>query len=480
MTDNETTAAPAQDTEADSSDQAHNLVPRGEKIAYGVGAATNQVGEQGYNAIAIPVYNIFFGVNPALVSMVMGLMRLWDALADPIMGNISDNWKGAKGRRKPFIFIGSILLLFAYPALWSASPGWTENVKVIYFTCTSIIFFTCYTIFSVCWRSLGTELTPDYQERVSVQVYTALCVKLYALFVPYIFFLAQLDWFGDPVLGIRVVTGVSALFLMIAGIVSSIVPRERYRQVAAKEEKVKLVSSFKSLLGNKTFLLLHGVGLGLLCSMLLIMAVGQYVNMYYVWQGDIKQGALVNGYSSTVLTALGFVMLYVINRFLIHMEKKRLIFYALLIALVGSASKWWLFTPEHPWWVLAVPIFFAPAYTIFWAVWLSMLADYCDYDEYLHKQRREGVFNAVSGWIMKAGGAAATAAAGVILNVTGFDMDLGGEQSDSTFLMMRIFFVALPLVCLLLGIAFNHYYKLDKETMNDIRKTLEERRGAVS
>ena len=32
-----------------------------------------------------------------------------------------------------------------------------------------------------------------------------------------------------------------------------------------------------------------------------------------------------------------------------------------------------------------------------------MLGDYCDYDEFTHGQRREGLFSAVSGWIMKAG-----------------------------------------------------------------------------
>ena len=70
-----TAPPPPQPPDAAPPEPVHNVVPRKEKLAYGVGAMTNQCGEQGYNAIAIPVYNIFFSVNPAYISMVMGMTR---------------------------------------------------------------------------------------------------------------------------------------------------------------------------------------------------------------------------------------------------------------------------------------------------------------------------------------------------------------------------------------------------------------------
>ncbi len=80
---------------------------------------------------------------------------------------------------------------------------------------------------------------------------------------------------------------------------------------------------------------------------------------------------------------------------------------------------------------------------------------------------------------MKAGGAAATAAAGILLVVTDFDQELGGDQTEHTFFMMRVLFVALPLVCLLTAIVLNHFYPLTKARMAAIRVELEERRGSV-
>ena len=88
-------------------------------------------------------------MSPALIGTVLMLMRLWDAITDPIMGYISDNCKSKFGRRKPFLLIGSILMAIIYPMVWFASPDWTEQSKTIYFFCLSIIFFTSYTIYSV-------------------------------------------------------------------------------------------------------------------------------------------------------------------------------------------------------------------------------------------------------------------------------------------------------------------------------------------
>lgn len=87
------------------------FVPIKEKMAYGAGAVTNQFGEGGINALATPVYNITMGLNPATIGFILGGIRLWDAITDPI----SDNWKGSSGRRKPFMLMGAILMAVTYP-----------------------------------------------------------------------------------------------------------------------------------------------------------------------------------------------------------------------------------------------------------------------------------------------------------------------------------------------------------------------------
>ncbi|MDG1667785.1 MAG: MFS transporter [Opitutae bacterium] len=454
-------------------------LPFKEKVAFGAGEFTNRYGENGVNDIATPVYNMILGLSPALIGTVLMLMRLWDAITDPIMGYVSDNWKGKFGRRKPFLFVGSILMAIVYPLIWFASPDWTEQSKTIYFFCLAIIFFTSYTIYSVPFRALATEMTPDYEERTTIRIYSAFFNKVFMLMLPWIFPLTQTELFPDPVTGIRTLAGASSILILISGIVCSKFPKERYHKVAADQERVKLVSSFKSFLKDRNFLILHGVGLGLLCSILLVATFGLYVNIYYVWGGDKLGGSSYFAIMQNIMQVLGFVMLFLISKYLIKVEKRKLIFLSLISALVGTLARWFTYNTDIPQLIFLDPFFFAPAYTIFWAIFLSMLGDYCDYDEYTHGQRREGIFSAISGWIMKAGSSIAFGVSGILLAWTHFSQELGSDQPEGTLLKMRLLLIGLPILCLLVAMVLNARYPLTKARMANIRNELEARRGTV-
>ncbi|MEC8330131.1 MAG: MFS transporter [Verrucomicrobiota bacterium] len=450
-----------------------------EKLAFGSGEFANRYGENGVNDIATPVYNIILGLNPATIGIVLMLMRIWDSVTDPIMGWISDNWRGAHGRRKPFLLLGSILMAIAYPLIWMASPDWTEQTKSIYFICLALIFFTTYTIYSVPFRALATEMTPDYEERTNIRVYSAFFNKLFMFMLPWIFPLSQSQLFNDPVTGIRTLAALSSVLILVSGIICARFPQERYHKVALQQEKVKLLPSFLSLIKDPAFLLLHGIGVFLLCSILLVATFGLYVNMFYVWEGNIAGGSRYFAISQNILQVLGIVMLAVISRYLVKIEKKKLILLSLSLALLGSLARWFTYNKGIPELLFIDPFFFAPAYTVFWAIFLSMLGDYCDYDEFKNGNRREGVFSAISGWIMKAGSSLAFGASGILLAWTHFSKDLGGDQPDGTLLKMRLLLIALPVLCLLLAIAFNTLYPLSKARMQEIRNTLECRRGEI-
>jgi GPH family glycoside/pentoside/hexuronide:cation symporter len=454
-------------------------LPVKEKVAFGAGEFANRYGENGVNDIATPVYNIILGLNPATIGIVLMLMRIWDAITDPIMGWISDNWRGSHGRRKPFLLLGSVLMAIAYPLIWMASPDWTEQAKSIYFVCFALIFFTTYTIYSVPFRALATEMTPDYEERTNIRVYSAFFNKVFMFMLPWIFPLSQSELFADPVTGIRILAGLSSVLILISGVICARFPQERYHKVALQQEKVRLLPSFLSLVKDPAFLLLHGIGVFLLSSILLVATFGLYVNMFYVWEGDTAGGSKYFAIAQNILQILGIIMLAVISRFLVKIEKKKMILLALVLALAGSLARWFTYNQDIPELLFLDPLFFAPAYTVFWAIFLSMLGDYCDYDEFKNGKRREGVFSAISGWIMKAGSSLAFGASGILLAWTHFNKDLGGEQPEGTLLKMRLLLIGLPVLCLLLAMLFNALYPLSKKRMSQIREELENRRGTV-
>ena len=90
------------------------------------------------------------------------------------------------------------------------------------------------------------------------------------------------------------------------------------------------------------------------------------------------------------------------------------------------------------------------------------------------------MFGSIYWWIVKLGMAAALAIGGVLLNLTGFDVALGGDQSAQTLFLMRIFDIAVPLIGSAIAIYLVALYPITEDKAHEVRRALELRRGAVN
>ena len=61
-------------------------IPVLSKIFYGLGTAVDMWGLWLYPSVAFAVFNIYLGVSPALVGLALTMIRIYDAVADPVMG----------------------------------------------------------------------------------------------------------------------------------------------------------------------------------------------------------------------------------------------------------------------------------------------------------------------------------------------------------------------------------------------------------
>ena len=73
----------------------------------------------------------------------------------------------------------------------------------------------------------------------------------------------------------------------------------------------------------------------------------------------------------------------------------------------------------------------------------------------------------------------ALAASGFLLNATGFDVALGGQQSVDTIFWMRVFDVAIPVLTSGIAIWAIATYPITEEKAHEVRVALEARRGSV-
>ena len=59
------------------------------------------------------------------------------------------------------------------------------------------------------------------------------------------------------------------------------------------------------------------------CGHIYVATFGLYVNIYYVWEGDKLGGSSYFAIMQNIMQVLGFVMLFVISKFLVRLEKRK-------------------------------------------------------------------------------------------------------------------------------------------------------------
>jgi GPH family glycoside/pentoside/hexuronide:cation symporter len=148
--------------------------------------------------------------------------------------------------------------------------------------------------------------------------------------------------------------------------------------------------------------------------------------------------------------------------------------------MVGYGLKWFCYRPEMPLLLLLPAPLMAFGLGGLFTLMGSMIADVCDLDELATGERREGMFGSIYWWVVKLGMAAALAMGGFLLNATGFDVALGGEQAAQTIILMRLFDMGVPVITSALAIWVIVSYTLTEEKAHEVRQELERRRGKIA
>ncbi len=107
----------------------------------------------------------FYAKNTAVtlgqIGVILLVARIYDAVADPTVGYLSDRTQSPIGRRKPWIVVGGLLAAFATALLFrpEASAG------PVYFLCVILLFYTSYSMMAVPHGAWGSELSRDPAQR---------------------------------------------------------------------------------------------------------------------------------------------------------------------------------------------------------------------------------------------------------------------------------------------------------------------------
>lgn len=455
-------------------------IPLREKIAYGCGAVIETGASSAFGFLANPVYQITLGMNPIWVGMVLTVMRIWDAVTDPVMGSISDNHRSRFGRRRPFIFVGAFLSALSFPLVWMAAPDWSEGARLSYFLVTALAYITASTVFSIPYFSLGLERTPDYHEKTRLWAYRAAVIPIITVTLNWSYAFAQSAVFQNSIEGFRVFAIGFGLVMLVAGLLPALLVAEGHGPERVAPAKVPLWASAKATLQCRPFLFIGATIFLVIVSSHTMGQLGLYLKLFYVYAGDTKAGAVLGGWVGTVYQAAYLAFVPLIVRLSVRFGKRNALFICLSCQILGDLSKFISYDPRWPYLVLVTAVMVAPGAAGMATLLPSMISDLCDWDELRTGTRREGMFGAITNWLQKVGFSIAGVLSGTALVWSGFDLKLGGNQAPTTFLWMLFWLCAAPAGCTFLAMLLLRRHTLTEADAASVRVGLEARRRATN
>lgn len=416
--------------------------------------------------IFLPVfYTDHFGVSAAAVGTLLFIVRIFDAVNDPIMGMIADRTKTRWGRFRPYLlWIAIPFGLMSVAMFWA--PSLSDGGKVVYAYVTYIGMMIIYTAVMIPVSALSGVMTSDPQQRTQLNMFRFLLAFAAAMLVQRLT-LPSVKFFGgdDTVLGFRVTIAIFACLSVIGFWIAFATTKERIKPI--QEGTSKIMDDLKDLMKNKPWVIILTVSIITLIYVSIRSAAQMYYFKYYIGNEDMVSSFMFWG---TAAIMVGIFMTSWLTKLL---DKKRL--FMVCVVLNGlSTLGFYVVAPDDIALLYFLQIFSSfvngPTMPLLW----SMMADSADYSEWKSGRRATGLVFSASTFAFKAGGALGGAISMFVLSFYGYEANV--EQTAETLEGMKQMMSWYPGVGALLCAVILAFYTLDAQKMEEINKELAQRK----
>ena len=144
-----------------------------------------------YNITAafISTYLAMQGISLAKVAVVLLIVKVWDAINDPLFGYIFDKVKFKNGQKSlPWLRIAVGLIPIVTIILFAIPSGLSETAKLIWFGVAYVLWDTVYTLTDVPAYAMLNTMTDNLQERNTLlsvnRVFSGGGVVIYGVVLP--------------------------------------------------------------------------------------------------------------------------------------------------------------------------------------------------------------------------------------------------------------------------------------------------------
>lgn len=431
-----------------------------------------------FNALILPIFTTGFGLSPVLVGWALMLPRIFDAFVDPMVGHLSDNLHSRWGRRRPFLFVSSVLGAILVIALWWPSQSWPQGVQFAYLLVCSILLFICYGAFSMTHQALGYELSDDYHVRTQVVAVRAFYFAMAALCGGWLYWLALRPFFGNEITGIRWVSVGMAALILIAGLIPVFTCRERFQNV--RPSHVPLWVAMRTTLKIRPFVVVLLLRISQTLGSSLYGALSFYIGAYCVCGGDKSLFTSLAGINGIVGFTASLALVPYSRKLSQRLGKRKGLIFGFGAAFLGALLLPVFAREGHPYWFLGHMIVFGSANLVLTMFLSAVMPDICDLDELESGERREGLFSAVMSFVSKIENSLCMLLGGYMVAYSGFSTHLAQsmqQQPDQVLSRLKWLGFTPAIVFTGLALALACFFPVTQRMMDDVRQRLELRRA---
>ena len=442
------------------------MTTSGERLSYW----TYFIGQNIYynlTAVFISTYLVFQGIDPAKSGLVLLIVKVWDAINDPIFGYIFDRVKFKRNQKcLPWLRVSVILIPVVTIFLFSIPTGMSEMSKLVWFGVAYVLWDMVYTLTDVPAYSMLNTMTDNLQERnllLSVnRVFSGAGVVLYNLVVV----------LTNAGMSISFAVAIMAILSAITMVPLIVNCKERNYSPEDEEEAFTMGQMFRYLGKNKYLMTYYG-GYMATDALKTSAAVTLFL-AFYMFQSELF-GVVINllGMVPGVIAAM--LMPSLLKRF----DKFKVLFWCNIVNIVLGFAIYFLGYENRTLFMVMTCIRALPM-CIVGVLAFMFTPDCAEYGQYKSGISAKGITFAIQTFSVKITGAVSSALALFLLGLFGWISveaenfaelaQLGVQQSDAALNGLWIVYALVPVIGMVISTFFYLGYHLNDKDVQIMAK----------
>ncbi|MBR3212017.1 MAG: MFS transporter [Firmicutes bacterium] len=424
-------------------------------------------------------YTVFLtkalGMPTALAGTIPLIGKIWDAVTDPIMGNICDRTRSKFGAKRFYILIGSVISALTFVLMWvSMGDGASMAAKYVFYMLMYMLFSTGFTIVMVPYNGLLPDMVDDYTVRSKfsgVRMIFSTFGAILAGLIPTL--LIKDNPNPAPYFTVALIFGVIFLVVILLTFFGTWEKQKEPVKVGFAESFVQSLTVYKS----RSFRLFMGI---FLCGQ----GAADFVTGLAVYYVDDVLNAYGGGrftYLMAVILLSQFVGTIIFTPIMARTSKKFPLMVGFPVRIAATLALLAFSHEGAPFAIILVLSFIiglgmAGSSTTIYAI----LADMADVDRLITSLSRPGICSAMATFIRKIATGLSTAIIGLLLTVVGYNEVLaneGARQAASTQHGIAMIYIFAPIVLMVLAILFTVWFPMKKKEFEIVKKEIARREG---